>query len=48
MLIEAEGVATNIIKFINAVKASPSPFGEVMRSQIDKIDMVGYQTFEIR
>lgn len=46
VLITAEGSAQVIVKFIDAVKASPSPFGEVTRSKVDKIDPVGYQDFK--
>ncbi|CAH0419491.1 acylphosphatase [Periweissella ghanensis] len=48
VLIEAEGTAPAIVEFIDAVKASPSPFGEVTRSQVDKIATSGYQDFKTR
>lgn len=48
VLIEAEGDAKQMLNFIDAVKKSPSPFGKVKKTQLDKQDVVGYLNFQTK
>lgn len=48
VVVEAEGEVKKILEFVDAVKKSPSPFGDVIKSQVDKIPVIGYQKFETR
>lgn len=46
VLVNAEGETVALLEFVEAVKKSPTPFGDVIKIQIDKVDVIGYTNFE--